>query len=119
MMQPLVDILFRFARQTFLFADTCRGKWVAMDTVYLIKRQPVAHQIFVAVKTDITETHEGIHHIAVYPAVVFFAQRQRHFVVRKRDQRFNIMAAKFAEHLLVKLQTCLVWRSIFAGRENT
>ncbi|MND81795.1 hypothetical protein D3C80_736030 [compost metagenome] len=119
MMQPLINILFRFARRAFLFADTGGGKRVAVDAVDFIKREPVAHQIFIAVEADIAEAHERVHHVAVHPAVISLTQRQRHFVVRKRHQRLDVMATQFAEHLFVKLQARFIWRRVFAIRENT
>jgi len=119
MMQPLINILLRFARRTFLFADTGGGKRVAVDAVDFVKREPVAHQIFIAVETDITESHKRVQHVAVYPAVISLAERQRHFVMGQRHQRLDVMATQFAEHLFVKLQACFIRCSVFSVRENT
>ncbi|MOA18816.1 hypothetical protein D3C78_1391570 [compost metagenome] len=118
MMEALINVLFCFAWQAFLFADARSGKRMPMNTVDFVKGQPVAYQLFIALEADLTEAYKRIHHVAVHPAVVFFAQRQRHLIVGERDQRLNVVTTQLAEHIFIILQTRLVRRGIFAGREN-
>ncbi|MNS37862.1 hypothetical protein D3C71_1513750 [compost metagenome] len=71
--QPLINILLCFPWCTFLFTDPGGSKRVAMNTVDLVKREPVAHQIFIAIEADIAEAHESVNYVAIHPAVILFA----------------------------------------------
>ena len=53
------------------------------------------------------------------PAIVFVDQMQRHFVVRKSNDRLDALRMQLIKHIVVKAQALLVRALFFSGWEDT
>ena len=86
--------------------------------VDLVEGQPVLDLIFVALEDDLAVVHVELDEFPAGPAVVFFDQRIRQFVVADGDQRFDAVLFAAIEHLIVKFQTLFVGLRLHARGEN-
>ncbi len=95
------------------------GERHPVHVVQLVKGHPVFDLMLIAAKHRLAVAGEEIDKRAVLPAAVFLKQRQRRFVVGKRNHRLNAIFQQLVEQGVVKGEARLVRRWLIAAREDT
>ena len=108
----LLDIL------TVFFYDTGTDKQMVFDAVDLVEGQPVFYFIFIPLEAGGCKFHIEIDKLAVCPAAVFYAQSQRHFIVRQRNHRLDAVLGTLIKYAVIERQTRLIGFCFIAAREN-
>ena len=65
--------------------------------------------MLIAFKHHFGKTNKEINDLAVSPAAVLLNQVQRHFKVRKGNDRFDIVLEQFIKHVVVEFQPFFIW----------
>ena len=118
MVHRLVTDLFKVLPRETVFDQTAGRVRMADDAVNLVEGQPVFHLVLVAFADRPDILFKEADDFAGIPAVVIEHQIQRWFIVRHRNQRFNVIFLEFVEHLIVELQAGLVRLFVIAIRIN-
>ena len=91
---------------------------MVFDAVDLVEGQPVFYFIFIPLEAGGCKFHIEIDKLAVCPAAVFYAQSQRHFIVRQRNHRLDAVLGTLIKHAVIESQTCLIGFRFVTTREN-
>ncbi|MPM61425.1 hypothetical protein SDC9_108283 [bioreactor metagenome] len=119
MMQRLVDGFFSgFLVGIFFFEHTYRRERVAEDAVDFVEGEPVGHQILVLTEDRLAEFGEETDDLTRNPAVIIFHQIERHFIVRQRHQRLDIVRPQCFQQVAVIVHAFLVRLRFVSVREN-
>ena len=89
------------------------------DGVDLVEGQPVFHSALIPCKQHLAEVQIKVDEFTAVPAIVFFCQIQRRFVMADGNQRLNAVLFALGDHIVIELQALFVGRSVIAIRENS
>ena len=94
------------------------GSGVQRPCIDLVKGQPVSDLLLIPLKNHLAVFHVQIDQAPVCPAIVFFYQGIRKFIMRDGHQRFHIIFPAAIKHLIIKCKSRLVWFRLLAGRKD-
>ncbi|EEA89897.1 hypothetical protein COLSTE_01881 [Collinsella stercoris DSM 13279] len=80
--------------------------------INFIERKPVLYQPSISKKNGRAITYVKLYYPLISPPSIFFHKVKRHFAVRKRYHRLNIMFAKRAEQTFIVVKTSFIWLGI-------
>lgn len=92
----------------------CAGKGEVQQHIDLVEGEPVLHLALETVEQHLAVMDVGVHHAAVFPAAVFFDQRNGGVKVADGDQRLDAVLMALVKNAVVEGQPRLVGLGVIA-----
>ena len=91
---------------------------IVLGNVDLVEREPIAHSIAELPEAYITVPREEVHETPIAPTPVLSHEAKWHLVMRKRNNRFYVVALKLGKYATVESEAALVGLDLVAFGED-